>query len=411
MSDADGLTETPKERTPRYAWLILIIVFLCSVVPAMAQMKVPPLARWLFQAYHLDGASFGLMMSSFTIIGIFLALPAAWICRGLGLKKTMIISMISVIIGGLVEVISPSYEVLLIGRLVEGVGLGLVGVAAPACVSVWFPLERRGTALGIWSAWMPVGIVLIYNIAPAIANSFGYLAVFWMVIVLAVVSLCLFVVFFKNPTGKSADFGIEGTFKQSLGLLKNKYIWMLGGVFFLYSIVNGGVINTYYNTFLETSSWQMSSQTASSMTSIATAIGIFISPAIGIISDKFSPDRKWIPLAASFALLFIAYLFAWDESQISAIWFFIIAAGVANAAISGASRPLGPYLMGGTAMGATVSMAFLLFGQNLGRTIGSPVFGALYDAVGWSTASAYFVLPCIILAIVLCFFLRSKKGK
>lgn len=411
MTNSPSAEAPAKQATPGYAWLILVIVFFCSIVPAMAQMKVPPLSSWLFPAYQLDGATFGLFMSSFTMIGIFLALPAAWICRGLGLKKTMVISLVAVIAGGLIEIFSGSAGIFMAGRLIEGIGLGLIGVAAPTCVSIWFPIERRGTALGIWSAWMPVGIVLIYNIAPAMANAWGYLSVFWLVVIAAIVGLVLFVALFHMPEGKSADFGVEGTFLQSFKLLKNKYIWLLGGVFFVYSIVNGGVINTYYNTFLETSSWALDSQAASSITSVATAIGIFMSPAVGIWSDRFAPDKKWIPLALSFALLGIAYLFAWNESQFICIWIFIIGAGIANGAVSGASRPLGPYLMGGTAMGTTVSMAFLLFGQNLGRTIGSPIFGALYESVGWQMASNILVMPCIVLAIVLCVFLKQKKSK
>ena len=74
----------------------------------------------------------------------------------------------------------------------EGVGIGLIGVAAPSCVTIWFPERKRGLALGIWATWVPVGSVVAFNTAPAIAGAFGYQAVFFAIAAVCAVAFVLF---------------------------------------------------------------------------------------------------------------------------------------------------------------------------------------------------------------------------
>ena len=41
---------------------------------------------------------------------------------------------------------------LFFGRFIEGVGMGLIMVAAPFAISVWFPAQKRALATGIWAS-------------------------------------------------------------------------------------------------------------------------------------------------------------------------------------------------------------------------------------------------------------------
>jgi MFS family permease len=91
---------------------------------------------------------------------------------------------------------------LMVARMIEGIGIGLIGVAAPTCVSVWFPPKQRGLALGLWATWVPLGCVLMFNIAAPIAggnpgvNPQGYLTVFWFCAILSVTLMGLYTVLY-----------------------------------------------------------------------------------------------------------------------------------------------------------------------------------------------------------------------
>lgn len=89
------MEEGKKERAKAspYAWVILVIVFLASFIAPMAQFKVTTLSEPLMLAFNLDTASFGWLMSSLTICGVLLAIPAAWMCGKMGEKTAILVSV------------------------------------------------------------------------------------------------------------------------------------------------------------------------------------------------------------------------------------------------------------------------------------------------------------------------------
>ena len=170
-------------------------------------------------------------MSAIAVIGVVLAFPAAFIARRMGLKNVILLSVACLGVGSALGGATADLNVLMASRLLEGVGIGLIGVAAPSCVTIWFPERKRGLALGIWATWVPVGSVAAFNAAPAIAGMFGYQAVFFAIAGVCAVAFLMFALVYKMPPGATGDMGVEGTFKESLKYCRNRRIWILGAVF------------------------------------------------------------------------------------------------------------------------------------------------------------------------------------
>lgn len=401
---------------PRKAWAMLAVTYFCSVCAPLCQFKVPAAASWLFQSFGpigLDSVTFGLLMSALSIIGVVLALPAAWIAKGMGLKNTILLSVACLGVGSAVFGAAPNLGVLMIGRFLEGVGLGLIGVAAPSCVTVWFPAHKRGLALGIWATWVPLGSVMAFNIVPPMAAVGG---VQLPMIVLAGVCALAFVLFalvFKMPEGAAGDMGIDGTMLQSMKLLKNRRIWILGIIFFLFSFAVIGIENTYYNTFLE-QELGYDAQTAGTLSSITMFISLVVAPVTGFVSDRLPLGRKYVVGIFMMILLLITGLimFHTGKRAFAIMWAVIVLQGFGAGMCGGSLRPMAPLLMRNTAMGATMAMAMLQFMQNLGSSLGSPLFGAAMSVWGWEVAGVALQVPCYAIALVLCFFVlpRGKKA-
>ena len=415
-------TDRLNEETPRRAWAILAVTYFASICAPLAQFKIPPLADWLFANFApvgLDGATFGMLMSSMAIIGCILAFPAAFVARKMGLKGTVIFSLVCLAVGSAMGALANSIALLLVSRLIEGIGIGLIGVAAPTCVSIWFPPRRRGLALGLWATWVPLGCVIIMNVAPAMAGGnpgvslTGYTTVFWFCAIMSIVALVLFAAVFKLPEGESGDMGVEGSFKDSLPYLKNKYIWFLGIVFFTLCMCTLAIVNTYYQQFLIAQppvGMGFSNQLAGSVTSIMMAFSLFFAPLAGGLSDRLAPNKKrWIAFGAALALLIaVPFGFRGGDGSIACLVIFVIIQGAAGAFVAGGCRPMAPMIMGGTAMGATMGMAVLQFCQNLGQAIGSPVFGALMDAFGggFFIPSLIVQIPMLVIGAIAAFVIK-----
>lgn len=406
-----------QDKVPRKAWAVLAVTYFCSICAPLCQFKVPASASWLFQTFGpvgLDSVTFGLLMSALSIIGVVLAFPAAWIAKGMGLKNTILLSMACLGVGSAVFGAASSLAVLMLGRFLEGVGLGLIGVAAPSCVTVWFPARKRGLALGIWSTWVPLGSVLAFNVVPPMAAAGGFQLPMFVLAGVCAVAFLLFALVFKMPEGAAGDMGIEGTMLQSMKLLKNRRVWILGAIFFLFSFAVIGIENTYYNTFLE-QSLGYDAQTAGTLASVTMFISLVVAPVTGFVSDKLPLGRKYVLGIIMMSLLLITGLimFHTGEYALAIMWAVIVLQGVGAGMCGGSLRPMAPMLIGNTAMGATMGMALLQFMQNLGSSLGSPIFGAALGVWGWEIAGIVLQVPCYVLALILCLFVlpRGKDAK
>ena len=398
-------------KAPARAWAVLAVTYLASICAPLCQFKIPPLASWLFPAFHgaLDAVSFGTLMSAISVIGVVLAFPAAFIARKVGLKNVILLSVACLGIGSAIGGISANLELLMVSRLLEGVGIGLIGVAAPSCVTIWFPRKMRGIALGIWTTWVPVGSVLAFNVVPALAIAGGWQLPFFAIAGVCVVAFVAFALVFTMPQGASADMGVEGSFKDSFKCLKNRRIWILGAVFFLFSFATIGIMNTYYNTFLETQ-LGMDAQRAAFLSSLIMAISIVAAPVTGRISDKVSIGHKYIVGIVMMVILLPTAFFMFNSGSgaMTIMWVVIVLQGVGGGMCGGSLRPMAPIIMPQTAMGATMGMAVMQFCQNMGSAIGSPLFGAVMSSVGWEVSSLILQLPCYVLGLVLIFFIMPR---
>jgi predicted MFS family arabinose efflux permease len=401
-----------EQKAPKRAWAILAVTYFASIMAPMVQFKIPALASWLFPAYRMDPATFGYLMSSMSIIGVILAFPAAFICRKMGLKATVLLSVACLGIGSVWGGSTDSLTILMISRMVEGIGIGLIGVAAPACVAIWFPPQSRGRALGIWATWVPFGIVLMFNVAPVIAGTMGFKMVFYLCGVSCLAAFILFAIVFKLPEGEAGNIRLAGSIGESIKSLKNKYIWILGAVFFIFSFCTLGIANTFYNTFL-VQVLGFSPQMAGTITSINMALAFIFAPLSGIISDWLTPNNKRYVVVSMmfFVLISVFLMFVTGPYAIPCMWAFIIIQGAAGGEGGGAARPIAPLIMGRTAMGATMAMAVLQFSQNLGQTFGSPIFGIMLGRYGWMKANLMIEVPMLIVGTILAFYIRVTAKK
>jgi MFS family permease len=187
------------EKPSAYAWVILALLYIVSVASALNQFKVPPVLPVLIRAFNLSLSSAGMLMSIFSFTGILLALPAGFILQRLGLRATGLIAVGAVFIGSGLGMFCDTANAMLATRFIEGAGLGLITIVAPAAISIWFPAEMRGTPLGLWTTCMPVGSIIMFNLAPWLAKLGGWQFIWKAGAASSLAAFILFGIFFRMP--------------------------------------------------------------------------------------------------------------------------------------------------------------------------------------------------------------------
>jgi MFS family permease len=209
-------------------WLVLWATLLVSVAAVMPQFAAPPLMPVLMANLGIDIGRAGSLMSVFSVAGLLLALPAGLLLARFGPRRTVSAAIVSAAAGCLLAATTSDFAVLLISRVVQGVGVGLVGVAAPTVVASAFTADRRGTPMGVWATWVPLGAIAMYVAAPPVAEAAGWQAVFAACALASVLALVVFLAATVQAAGVTASQVPASRADSWLGqALASRGIWLL----------------------------------------------------------------------------------------------------------------------------------------------------------------------------------------
>lgn len=399
MSGAQAVT-VPRsvEKPSSYAWVILAVLYIATVASAFNQFKAPPVLPVLISAFNLTLSDAGLLMSVFSVTGFILALPAGFILHRLGLKATGVIAMGAVVAGSTLGLLCKTTYPLLVSRFIEGAGIGLITIVAPAAIAAWFPAEKRGTPIGFWATCMPVGNIITFNVAPWLAELAGWQLVWKTGAVFGLIAFLLFLGLFRMPRTEEAPREADpheedGETPGFLQALANPGIWLVALQFLCFNVICLA-LGTYYPTFLS-SVRNYSLSTASFVTSLSTIAAVFSQPVGGYLSDRLGMRRHLIIVSTIIVGFVCLFPFSATGWAIPAV---ILGFGIVSGAIVPATFAAVPELMGSRQL-TGLGMAVLAMGQNLGMLIGPLMFGHLVESVGWAGAG-YALIPVCAISVV-----------
>jgi len=384
MTDTGSRARERGASTPTRAWLILAVLLLFSIAAPLNQFKVPPIMPLLIESVGLTFGNSGLLMSLYAVTGLILALPSGFILQRAGFRMTGLLAGGSIALGAAIGALSQRTDVLLGSRVVEGVGTSFMAVLAPALIAQWFAPQHRGTAMGVWSAWVPVGAATMLILAPRVAQASGWRAVWWIGAIYAVAATVLTLVVVRPRRAEAPDASEARPARpiSASPVLRNVDVWLLAAAFGAFNAAALG-FGTYMPTFLNEQRGLLLAQ-ASLLSSVPTLITIFSAPAGGIVSDRMGSRKK--PYLVGFAVALVLLPLAGALSVtgiivlvvVQGLVFGLVPTNIFAAAVQAAEdeRQSG------------MAMAMIMVGQNGGMLLGPVIFGALVEGAGWAAAFA-----------------------
>lgn len=405
MTDAECLSKPGSAEKPAvYAWVILAVLYIASVAAALNQFKVPPVLPILIRAFNLSLSNAGMLMSIFSFTGFLLALPAGFILKRLGLKTTGMIAVAAVFIGSTLGTFCSTANSMFATRFIEGAGIGLLTIVAPAAISLWFPAEMRGTPLGLWTTCMPAGSIIMFNMAPWLAELAGWQFIWKAGAASSLAAFVLFGVFFRMPKPKESGgktFSKEAkpeheepsNYRKALA---NAGLWLITLQFFCFNLICLA-LSTYYPTFLNTVR-NYSLSAASFTFSLCTIAAVFSQPLGGYLSDRLGIRRPLIIISSVILSVICVFSFMATGWMIPVLTILlgVIAGTIVPATFAAVSEVMVSRQLAG------LGMSVLAMGQNLGMFIGPIIFGRLVESIGWSGAGSVLVPVSAISVLAVC---------
>ena len=177
-------------------WTLAAINFI-HIVDFMILM---PLGPQLMRIFDISPREFGLLVSSYTFSAGISSFFGAFFLDRFDRKKILLWVYIGFAIGTLGCALSPSYPILLSARVISGIFGGLTSALILAIIGDIIPDSRRGRAMGLVMAAFSVASVLGVPMGLFLASLSDWHTPFYILTVLAVLSLGMIIRFIPNIT-------------------------------------------------------------------------------------------------------------------------------------------------------------------------------------------------------------------
>lgn len=190
----------------------------------------------------LDDIQVGWLVSSPSVAAMFAMLIAGTVSDYIGRKKVLIIAALLYSISALFSAIAPTYDILIVARMIGGVGFGAALVLAPMYIAEIAPPEKRGVLVSIQQLNIVFGFSVSYfsnyGMLNAVGDVFTEFTVWrWMLGIEFFPAIFYFIAMFFVPrsprwllsTGKEEEaekvlvrvFGEERSQEEKAKILKN----------------------------------------------------------------------------------------------------------------------------------------------------------------------------------------------
>jgi MFS family permease len=391
------------------AWMTFAVMFVFGFMSIYGLVRCGPVMPQVIEGYGFDFANSGFIQTFYTVPGVILAFPGAWIMRNFGIKRTIVISCIVSALGSLLGIIATDSVMVLASRLLEGVGAAFIMVIGPNVVTRLFPPNRLGFAMAIWALWAPVGIFIAMLVIPYLYTFFGLSSLWTLSTIVYAVCVVWLLISFKLPKANENELAIEkerakagatGAAKLGKPMILSAFVMAI--TFVTWSFVFGGCFNTFYPTYLQEVK-HVSIYEASLWPSLISLFTIPLGILVGVLSDRIG-TRKWF-VTIPFFLMAALMAFAWrDTSDLTSVALVIGAMSIFSGAIPTASNAAIPEYAK-TSKLTDYALAAKGCVSNVGSAL-VPLFSGTVAAAGWAAGGLWVLMPaCLIsglLTLVLC---------
>ena len=164
--------------------IMLIVLVFGTFVTVLNQTVVAPALPSIMSEMSVDAAVAQWLTTGFTLVNAIMVPITAFLTDRFTTRRLFLASMVLFTAGTMLAAWGPNFPVLLAGRLIQAAGAGILMPLVMTVLMWTFPIDRRGTAMGVF------GIVIAFapaagpTVAGIIIDQANWHVMFWIIAVL-----------------------------------------------------------------------------------------------------------------------------------------------------------------------------------------------------------------------------------
>lgn len=319
----------PRERIfTRYQVFIIAILSILQFTVILDFMVLSPLGAMLLPTLHITTAQFGLVVSAYAFSAGVSGILAAGFADKYDRKQLLVFFYAGFLVGTVFCALAPTYEFLLMARIVTGVFGGVIGSVGFAIISDLFRFEVRGRVMGFVQMSFAASQILGLPIGLLLANKFGWHSPFWMIAIFGTAVGVVIVVYMKPVTD---HLKIKTTSNAFQHLIKTFSVpdYVKGYVSTIL-LATGGFMLMPFGSAFSTNNLGLTMKQLPMVYLIVGIFSIATGPLIGSISDKVG-KFKVFSIGTLISCIMVAI---YTPLGITPIWMVIIISVIMFAGIT-----------------------------------------------------------------------------
>ena len=178
------------------------LIFICLVVSGIASSTLATAMTTALPnvvEYFGISTSVGQWITSGYSLAMGVVMPlTAFLITRFPTKKLYLTGIGSFILGLLISIFAGNFGIMMVGRVLQACGNGVLMSAAQVVILTVYPIEKRGTMMGTYGLATTAAPIIAPTIAGLMIDAFGWKSIFYVVLVIMAFSFILSAVVFED---------------------------------------------------------------------------------------------------------------------------------------------------------------------------------------------------------------------
>jgi EmrB/QacA subfamily drug resistance transporter len=215
----------PLRTTPIFA-VLLVGAFIAFLNQTVINVALPQMMK----TFNISAATANWLSTIFMLTNGIVIPVTAFLMERYKTRQLFLFSIGVFAIGTFICAIAPAFSVILIGRVIQGIGAGILFPLITNVIFTIFPIERRGFAMGIFGVAMNFAPAIGPTWAGWIIENYSWHTMFYIIAPFALLDFIVGIFLVKNVTETSRPkLDILGVILSTIGFGGLLYGFSTGG--------------------------------------------------------------------------------------------------------------------------------------------------------------------------------------
>jgi MFS family permease len=394
----------------RYRWVVLAVYMYISALTQLYWLNFAAIETFVEERFSIPASTVMWFTLVFPLVQVVLSMPAGMVIDRRGFKYGVGIGALFTGVFAMIRLVNTdSFTILLISQIGIAIGQPFVLNGVTKLVMTWFPQKEEGTAVGLGSLALLVGMMVGLGATPALVQFLGFETMLLIYGILGLLGILLFFLLVKpRPASPAREVEAQQEITGWQGIrhiLKMRDFVILGFI----ALIGIGVFNglaTWLEKILN-ELHQIAMTDAGIIAAILILSGIIGCIVIPMVSDRIMKRKPFLLLASavgtvSILALMVAKGFASNMVNGIFLGFFLISALpimlTMSAEITGARF-------------AGISVGYLQLLGNAAAVAIVPIMESMHGITGQYILPLAFIAGLLAISFILAMVIREPAAQ